>query len=113
MKRKMLILISAAVMTVFMLPALMLTTFAEEVDYETEIILFDDDEPTVQIGDGNEDGKIDAEDLIVLRRALLTDAEYTGVLDCNGDGVLDIRDLVRMKKHIASGTPLGKIESNS
>ena len=78
-----------------------------------EIILFDDDEPTVQIGDGNEDGKIDAEDLIVLRRALLTDAEYTEVLDCNGDGVLDIRDLVRMKKHISSGTPFGKLESNS
>ena len=67
----------------------------------------------IQIGDGNSDGKIDAEDLIVLRKALLTDAEYTEVLDCNGDGVLDIRDLVRMKKHIASGTPFGKLESNS
>ena len=113
MKRKILILISAAVMIVFMLPALILTAFANGSDIETEIIPFGDDEPTVLIGDGNEDGKIDAEDLIVLRRALLTDAKYTEVLDCNGDGVLDIRDLVRMKKHIASGTPLGKLESNS
>ena len=113
MKRKILILISVAVMIVFMLPALILTAFANGSDIETEIIPFGDDEPTVQIGDGNEDGKIDAEDLIVLRKALHTDAKYTEVLDCNGDGVLDIRDLVRMKKHIASGTPLGKLESNS
>ena len=56
MKRKTLILISVVVMIVFMLPTLMLTAFANGSDIETEIIPFDDDEPTVLIGDGNEGG---------------------------------------------------------
>ncbi len=60
-------------------------------------------------GDGNNDGKIDAEDIIVLAKALLTHAEYNEVLDCNGDSVVDIRDLVRLKKYLADNTvPLGK-----
>lgn len=108
MKRKTLNLISAAMMIAFMLPALMLTTFADEVSYETEIIPYDNGDPTALIGDGNKDGKVNAEDLIVIRRALLTDDEYSKVLDCNGDGVLDICDLVRLEKHIVSGTPLGE-----
>lgn len=54
------------------------------------------------IGDGNGDGKINAEDLIVLRKALLTDSKYSKVLDANGDGIVDIRDLVRLKKLLAS-----------
>lgn len=63
-------------------------------------------------GDGNGDGKIDAEDLIVLRQALLTDSEYSEVLDANGDGVVDIRDLVRLKKYLVNNnTPLGKQEN--
>ncbi len=58
----------------------------------------------INSGDGNSDGKIDAEDLIVLRKALLTYSEYSNVLDVNCDGVLDIRDLVKLKKWLASKT---------
>ena len=61
------------------------------------------------VGDGNSDGLINAEDLIILRKALLNDEGYSDVLDTNGDGFVDIRDLVRMKKHLADDTvPLGK-----
>ncbi len=112
MKRKGIILISAVMMIFFILPFLMLTAFANVSNMETEIIPFGD-ESTALIGDGNEDGITDAKDLILLTGVLLADSEYSKVFDCNSDGVLDIRDLVKLKRHIASGTPIGRIESNS
>ena len=60
-------------------------------------------------GDGDGNGKIDSNDLIILRKALLLGGEYNEVLDTNGDGNVNLLDLIRLKKHIADETvPLGK-----
>lgn len=62
----------------------------------------------IKVGDVNADGKIDAQDLVLLRIALMNsataDQNYT--LDNNGDGIVNIIDLIRLKKHIATGAPL-------
>ena len=65
-------------------------------------------------GDLNADGKVDAEDLVMLRQLLLSDLDdnsYIAVYkangdtakysDVNGDGFVDIKDLVRLKKNLA------------
>lgn len=62
------------------------------------------------ISDGNGDGSIDSQDLTVLINSLLSNAEHLDVLDANGDGVLNIIDLIRLKKHLTNGTSLGKAE---
>ena len=61
------------------------------------------------VGDANSDGIINAEDLMILMRALLDDEGYSDVLDANGDSVMNSIDLVRLKKHLADdAVPLGK-----
>lgn len=67
------------------------------------------------IGDANLDGRINAQDLIVFQRKLVTydNSEFDERLDANGDGCFDIRDLIRMKKHMAnSNIILGKNETD-
>ncbi len=59
-------------------------------------------------GDANGDGTIDELDLSAMRQALITDTATSSGLDANRDGVCDIRDLVRLKRHLTDGTPLGK-----
>ncbi len=57
-----------------------------------------------QIGDTNIDGEINTLDLTNLRIALLSnDTDYTDNIACdaNGDGKIDIRDLVHLKKKLA------------
>ena len=64
---------------------------------------------TVLSCDVNRDGKVEAYDLIVLRKALLTDTAYSEVLDCNGDGEFNLLDLIRLKKALANATaPIDK-----
>ncbi len=63
------------------------------------------------ICDGDFDGDIDANDLIIMVDALITDAKYSEILDANGDGIFNLLDLVRLKKHLADNkVPLGKIK---
>lgn len=67
------------------------------------------------IGDANLDGRINAQDLIVFQRKLVTydNSEFDERLDANGDGCFDIRDLIRIKKHMAnSNIILGKNETD-
>lgn len=65
-------------------------------------------------GDINADGKIGADDLVILRKLLLNsikDNSYTAVYeangeaakyaDINGDGFVDVKDIVRLKKNLA------------
>lgn len=57
------------------------------------------------LGDVNRDGRIDADDIILVRKNLLgiNISEYREIfMDANDDGEVDICDLVRLKK-IASG----------
>ena len=108
MKRKLLSLISAAVMIAFVTSAFTLTALANEGDSETEIILYDE-EPTVTVGDLNADGTVDALDLVRLRKALLNYEDCNEINDLNGDGNLDVIDYVRMKRYLVDNTvPLGK-----
>lgn len=60
-----------------------------------------DIEVTGVIGDGNGDGKTNAEDLTLLTNALTSGAEYNGNLDINGNGSLDILDIIALKKLLA------------
>ena len=53
------------------------------------------------ISDISGDGKVDAQDLTVVVNALLTDTEYNEVFDINGDGIVNILDLVKLKKYLA------------
>ena len=67
--------------------------------------------PTM-VGDLNVDTQVNAVDLTGLKSALLQNAENETVLDTNGDGVFDVRDLIRMKKHLLDKTvPLGTVRS--
>ncbi|MBQ6848192.1 MAG: hypothetical protein IJO62_04695 [Clostridia bacterium] len=51
------------------------------------------------LGDGDGNGTIGtAEDIGVIRAAVLTDDQTVDVLNVNGDDVTDIRDLIRIKK---------------
>ncbi len=59
-------------------------------------------------GDGNGNGKIEADDLTVLITAILKSSIYNAVLDINRDGTVDILDLVKLKHHLA-----GKIISDT
>jgi len=65
-------------------------------------------------GDINADGKVNADDLVILRQLLLNntkDSSYDAVYeangeiarysDINGDGFVNLKDLVRMKKNLA------------
>ena len=65
-------------------------------------------------GDTNADGKVSADDLVALRQLLLSDMKdnsYTAVYkvngnsakysDINGDGLVNVKDLVRQKKNSA------------
>lgn len=63
----------------------------------------------IKVGDVNADGKIDAQDLVLLRIALMNSAtaDQNYALDNNGDGVVNILDLICLKKHIANGASLG------
>lgn len=63
----------------------------------------------IKVGDVNADGKIDAQDLVLLRIALMNSAtaDQNYALDNNGDGIVNILDLICLKKHIANGASLG------
>ncbi len=57
-------------------------------------------------GDANRDGLVNAEDLTLIRKMLIgiitPEGYQNDVIDVNGDGAFDIRDLIRLKKNIAS-----------
>lgn len=61
-------------------------------------------------GDVNCDEAIDAADMATLKQILLgtTDAVRVNSADCNGDGVIGVQDLVRLKKYFAGSAKLGK-----
>lgn len=63
----------------------------------------------IKVGDINADGKIDAQDLVLLRIALMNSAtaDQNYALDNNGDGIVNILDLICLKKHIANGASTG------
>ena len=63
-------------------------------------MLIDDMEIEYNIsGDINGDGYVNADDLALLRRELLSGASgYNDKFDINGDHAVDIRDLVKLKK---------------
>ena len=57
-------------------------------------------------GDANGDGEVNADDLVDLQEALLAaDTVYTPALDVNKDGVVNILDLIRLKKTVSGSTP--------
>lgn len=63
-------------------------------------------------GDVDCNETIETADMVVLRKVLLetTQAERENTADTNGDGEIDIRDLVRLKKYFIDSTSvkLGK-----
>ena len=63
-------------------------------------------------GDVDCNEKIDADDMVALREVLLdiTKADRENTADANGDGDINIIDLVRMKKYFSNGfsVKLGK-----
>ena len=66
-------------------------------------------------GDTNNDGKLNSQDMAKIIITLLTenDPEYNRASDVNGDGKINIIDLVALKKLLAKSTPdeSGKNES--
>lgn len=53
-------------------------------------------------GDADLNGAIDSSDLAVIRKAVLfPDTEYNITSDTTGDGTVDIKDLIRLKKYLA------------
>ncbi len=53
-------------------------------------------------GDIDKDGKVNAIDLAEFRKNLLNDESHDAILaDANGDGDINIKDLVRLKKYVA------------
>lgn len=55
----------------------------------------------LQYGDTNNDGKIDSLDLSLLRSEFLNETAIETSVDPNGDGIIDARDIVCLKKYIA------------
>ena len=53
-------------------------------------------------GDVNLDNKINSSDAVFLRKYLLGDSDTVVTVDVNGDGSIDIKDLVRLKKILTS-----------
>ena len=52
-------------------------------------------------GDLNGDGKVNVMDLIRLKRYLADGTEVVGNADVNGDGKVNVMDLIRLKRYIA------------
>ena len=68
----------------------------------------------IEVKDGILISNPNAQDLTRLHKMLLETEKAYFSYDFNGDGVIDIRDLVRMKKYLADNTtPLGKQKSNT
>lgn len=63
-------------------------------------------------GDLDDDGAINATDLTVHKKVLLEISEETDLCDVNGDGNIDILDLVRLKKLTVNGVP-ALVENNA
>lgn len=53
-----------------------------------------------QIGDLDRDHQVAATDVVVLRKDLVTDKTFYPAADINGDGKLNIKDVIRMKKDL-------------
>lgn len=51
-------------------------------------------------GDANGDNVVNAQDLVILKQRLLSDGNYIHSIDLNNNGVLDIVDIVILKKNI-------------
>lgn len=66
------------------------------------------------IYDINCDGKADAQDLVLLRTALLNSADLyqSPELDINGDGDVNILDLIRLKKYISGAIKVGDVNGD-
>ncbi len=54
----------------------------------------------LQYGDANCDGEINSLDLTILKAEIFNETNTKDFIDPNGDGLLDIRDLVCLKKYI-------------
>ncbi len=50
--------------------------------------------------DASGDGKVNAGDLVALRRYLMADEDISPDADCNADNQINILDMVRLKKHL-------------
>lgn len=59
--------------------------------------------PAIKIGDANADGEIDTLDFTLIRKYLLgIQTEFSGKADVTGDTIVDIKDLVRLKKYFSN-----------
>lgn len=65
------------------------------------VIATSTENPALQYGDVNKDERIDGMDLIELRSGILNGTMTEEFFDPNGDGTLDARDLVKLKKYVA------------
>ena len=94
-----------------------------DIQYVDEVNLIAEDFDTasqckfLSPGDMNADGEVSADDLVILKRLLLSNAKdnsYTAMYeangetakysDVNGDGFVNIKDLVRQKKNLANNS---------
>lgn len=71
---------------------------------------WEEEQPKPQLGDANQDGAIDTNDLVILRQYLLGTLEIDidiNLLDVASDGKIDLKDLIRYKKYFAHIADIG------
>lgn len=76
------------------------------VNYAVDATEVEEEEPSYTLGDVNSDNKVDAKDVILVRRHLAGGYGVTIVevaANVNGDAKLDVKDVVTLRRFIAGG----------